>query len=154
MRGRKHRSNDAPIKDNRNGYIQMSESNRLLGPCEYLIKPKRVRAYNRGFDGFIILMTFLTRLQKVNLLSVKNIMSWNSCLIGIQVLSIAIRVFSKVLFLIRRIDQNWLNRLNEEVDKGTVELSIFGAPLFQASDEAAQEKDLNQEVDGLFFAYM
>ena len=54
MRGRKHRSNDAPIKDNRNGYIPMEENSRLIGPpMQYSINSKICRNYHKGFKRFI-----------------------------------------------------------------------------------------------------
>ena len=54
MRGRKHRSNDAPIKDNRNGYIAMEDNKRVIGsPMQYSINPKICRDYQKGFNCFI-----------------------------------------------------------------------------------------------------
>ena len=54
MRGRKHRSNDAPIKDNRSGFIAFKESNRTIGdPIEFKIKSRRSSRYQRGFDEFV-----------------------------------------------------------------------------------------------------
>ena len=54
MRGRKHRSNDAPIKDNRGGFVAMKESNRTIGPpMEYKIKSRKANKYQDGFWKFV-----------------------------------------------------------------------------------------------------
>ena len=54
MRGRKHRSNDAPIKDNRSGFIPMKDSNRILGtPIQYNIKSRKCARYQQGLIRFI-----------------------------------------------------------------------------------------------------
>jgi len=54
MRGRRHRSNDAPIKDNRFGYIPTTKSFRKIGDSfEFTIEKKRCIQYQRGFDRFV-----------------------------------------------------------------------------------------------------
>ena len=54
MRGRKHRSNDAPIKDNRSGFVAMEPSKMTVGaPMEYKIKRRQSIQYQRGYERFI-----------------------------------------------------------------------------------------------------
>ncbi len=54
MRGRKHRSNDAPIKDNRSGYIPITKSTRKIGDSfEFMINEKQCIEYQQGFDRFV-----------------------------------------------------------------------------------------------------
>ena len=54
MRGRKHRSNDAPIKDNRSGFIAMEPSKMTVGaPMKYKINRRQNYTYQRNFEHFI-----------------------------------------------------------------------------------------------------
>ena len=54
MRGRKHRSNDAPIKDNRFGYVPRLGSRQTIGTAfHYQISPEKSRNYQRGFEQFL-----------------------------------------------------------------------------------------------------
>lgn len=54
MRGRKHRSNDAPIKDNRSGFIAMEPSKMTVGaPMQYKINQRQNYNYQRNFEHFI-----------------------------------------------------------------------------------------------------
>jgi hypothetical protein len=54
MRGRKHRSNDAPIKDNRSGFIAMEPSKMTVGaPMQYKINRRQNYKYQRNFEHFI-----------------------------------------------------------------------------------------------------
>ena len=54
MRGRKHRSNDSPIKDNRSGFIVMEPSKMTVGaPMQYKINQRQNYNYQRNFEHFI-----------------------------------------------------------------------------------------------------
>ena len=54
MRGRRHRSNDAPIKDNRSGFVAMEPSKMTVGPpMKYQINRYQVRKYQRNFERFV-----------------------------------------------------------------------------------------------------
>ena len=54
MRGRKHRANDAPIKDNRSGFVVMDDSNCMIGPpMQFTIDSEICRKYQQGYEQFV-----------------------------------------------------------------------------------------------------
>ncbi|WP_413441666.1 glycosyltransferase family 2 protein [Synechococcus sp. MIT S1220] len=54
MRGRKHRANDAPIKDNRFGYVRRQGSRQAIGKTfRHQISSEKNSHYQRGFEKFL-----------------------------------------------------------------------------------------------------